>query len=182
MTIKLQSNLYVKPVNIFPNFGHCDILSSQPGPTETIYCEYSGKTVIMALYTLDHRYRQLIDQFHKSQNAPVPYPTMLHSEQKCTHFCSEWSIVGYGTGAFWDLWIKSIWRLYCIATAEIWGLLRQMVSHDKEKHYYCYSYRYMSYDIFLSATPNIFSKVIIWTLKGQISYASESLDIFLVYI
>ena len=119
MTIKLQSNLYVKPVNIFPNFGHCDILSSQPGPTETIYCEYSGKTVIMALYTLDHRYRQLIDQFHKSQNAPVPYPTMLHSEQKCTHFCSEWSIVGYGTGAFWDLWIKSIWRLYCIATAEI---------------------------------------------------------------
>ena len=22
---------------------------------------------------------------------------MLHSEQKCAHFCSEWSIVGYGT-------------------------------------------------------------------------------------
>ena len=40
-----------------------------------------------------------IDQFHKFQNAPVPYPTMLHSEQKCAHFCSEWSIVGYGTGA-----------------------------------------------------------------------------------
>ena len=35
-----------------------------------------------------------IDQFHKSQNAPVPYPTMLHSEQKCAHFCSEWGIVG----------------------------------------------------------------------------------------
>ena len=49
---------------------------------------------------------QKIDQFHKSQNAPVPYPTILHSEQKCTHFCSEWSIVGYGTGAFWDLWIR----------------------------------------------------------------------------
>ena len=44
-----------------------------------------------------------IDLIHKSQNAPVPYPTMLHSEQKCAHFCSEWSIVGYGTGAFWDL-------------------------------------------------------------------------------
>ena len=42
----------------------------------------------------------LIDLIVKSQNAPVPYPTMLHSEQKCTHFCSEWSIVGYGTGAF----------------------------------------------------------------------------------
>ena len=49
-----------------------------------------------------------IDQFHKSQNALVPYPILLHSEQKCAHFCSEWSIVGYGTGAFWDLWIRSI--------------------------------------------------------------------------
>ena len=25
---------------------------------------------------------------------------MPHSEQKCAHFCSEWSIVEYGTGAF----------------------------------------------------------------------------------
>ena len=49
-----------------------------------------------------------IDRFHKSQNVPVPYPAMLHSEQKCAHFCSEWSIVGYGTGAFWDLWIRLI--------------------------------------------------------------------------
>ena len=51
-----------------------------------------------------------IDQFHKSQNAPVLYPTMLYSEQKCAHFCSEWGIVGYGTGAFWDFWIWSIVR------------------------------------------------------------------------
>ena len=49
-----------------------------------------------------------IDHFHNSQNAPVTYPTMLHSEQKCGHFCSEWSIVGYGTGAFRELWIRSI--------------------------------------------------------------------------
>ena len=49
-----------------------------------------------------------IDQFRRSQNAPVPYLTMLHAEQKCAHFCSEWSIVGYGAGAFWDLWIRSI--------------------------------------------------------------------------
>ena len=33
---------------------------------------------------------------------------MQHSEQKCAHFCSEWCILGYGTGAFWDLWIRSI--------------------------------------------------------------------------
>ena len=49
-----------------------------------------------------------IDLIHKSQNAHVPYPTMLHSEQKCAHFCSEWGIVGYGTSAFWDLWNWSI--------------------------------------------------------------------------
>ena len=33
---------------------------------------------------------------------------MLHSGQKCDHFCSEWSIVGYWTGAFWDFWNWSI--------------------------------------------------------------------------
>ena len=42
----------------------------------------------------------LIDLIHKSPNAPVPYPIMPHSEQKCAHFCPDWSIVGYGTGAF----------------------------------------------------------------------------------
>ena len=43
-----------------------------------------------------------IDQFYKSQNALVACPKMLHSEQKCTHFCSERSILLYGTGALWD--------------------------------------------------------------------------------
>ena len=51
---------------------------------------------------------QPVELIHKSQNAPVPYPIMFHSEQKCAHFCSEWSIVGYGTGALWDLWDWSI--------------------------------------------------------------------------
>ena len=45
-----------------------------------------------------------IDQIHKSQNAPVSYPRRHHSEQKCAQFCSEWSILGYGTGAFWEYW------------------------------------------------------------------------------
>ena len=49
-----------------------------------------------------------IDLIHKSQNSPVPYTRMLHSEQSCAHFCSEWSILGYETGAFWDLWNWSI--------------------------------------------------------------------------
>ena len=47
-----------------------------------------------------------MNQSHKSHNAPVPYPTIHHSE--CAHFCSEWCIVGYGTGALLDLWIRSI--------------------------------------------------------------------------
>ena len=51
-----------------------------------------------------HRFPRCVHNWiHKSQNAPVPYPTMLHPEQKCAHFCSEWSIVGYGIGLFWDL-------------------------------------------------------------------------------
>ena len=39
-----------------------------------------------------------------SHNVPFPDPTIHHSEQKCAHFCSEWWIVGFGTGALWDLW------------------------------------------------------------------------------
>ena len=42
-----------------------------------------------------------------SHNAPF--------RQKCAHFCSEWRIVGYGTGAFWDLWNCSIIMLYVIS-------------------------------------------------------------------
>ena len=40
----------------------------------------------------------------KSHNAPVLYPTMLHSDQKYANICSEWSFVGYWTVAFRDLW------------------------------------------------------------------------------
>ena len=54
-----------------------------------------------------------IDKFKASQNAPVPYPTTLHSEQKCVYFSSVWSIVGYGKGAFWDLWIRSMCEESC---------------------------------------------------------------------
>ena len=40
--------------------------------------------------------------FHKSQKTFVPYPTMLHSEQKWGHFCSEWGIVGCRTSVYHD--------------------------------------------------------------------------------
>ena len=47
---------------------------------------------------------------NKSHNAHVPHPTMYHSEQKCTHFCSEWWIVRCQIGALWDLliWFISV--------------------------------------------------------------------------
>ena len=77
-------------------------------------------------YALDHRStyskvpwelctwqaRITIDLIHNSQNKNVPNPTMLHSEQKCACFCSEWSIGGYGIGAFWDLLNWSIPQQY----------------------------------------------------------------------
>ena len=62
------------------------------------YCDRKGSTRI------SHRTNTPTDLINKSHNAPVPYYTMFHSEQKCAHFCCEWSIVGYGTGVFWDLW------------------------------------------------------------------------------
>ena len=46
-----------------------------------------------------------IDQFYKSQNVPVPYPTMLHSEQKCA--------ISVLNGALWvmELVHSGIWEL-----------------------------------------------------------------------
>ena len=56
--------------------------------------------------------RQWIDQSHKSHNALDKYPTMHHFvTEMCTHVhisATKCCIVGYGTGAFWDLWDGSI--------------------------------------------------------------------------
>ena len=54
--------------------------------------------------TFDTTYVKIIDLILKSQNGPDIYPTMRQSEQKWVHFSSEWSIMGYETGAIWDLW------------------------------------------------------------------------------
>ena len=40
---------------------------------------------------------QVIELLHKSQNAPVPYPTLLHSEQKLDVHISVLN------GAMWDV-------------------------------------------------------------------------------
>ena len=49
-----------------------------------------------------HVHYSQIDLIHRSYNAPVPYLTMHHSEQKCAHFFSEWCIVRCRIGALWD--------------------------------------------------------------------------------
>ena len=74
------------------------------------------------------------DQYPKSHNEPVPYPTIHHSEQRCAHFCSEWCIVGYVTGVLWDLrdcstrlWIQWIARPNSkddINAANYWSFVR----------------------------------------------------------
>ena len=49
----------------------------------------------------------------KPHNASGKYPTMHHFvTEMCTHVHisdTKWYIVGYGTGAVWDLWDESIW-------------------------------------------------------------------------
>ena len=83
------------------------------GPTKAsnvffIHIHQSSRTDFLSTREINQQDMGTIDLVHKSQNAPVPYPATLHSEQKCVHFCSEWSIVGYATGAFWDLWNWSV--------------------------------------------------------------------------
>ena len=45
-----------------------------------------------------------------SHNAPT----------ECAHFCSKWSFVGYGTVAFWVLWIRSIARSHNAVHNQMW--------------------------------------------------------------
>ena len=64
---------------------------------------------------------------HKSHDASVPYPAMHHSEQKCAHFCSEWCIVGYETGASWG-WVSE-WVSERASEVSEWVSLTRFCSH-----------------------------------------------------
>ena len=49
----------------------------------------------------------------KSHNAPDTYLTMHLFVAKCVHISvTKWCIVGYGTGASWDLCSRSIKTIY----------------------------------------------------------------------
>ena len=74
------------------------------GETDDAYFDF-GKQIKNLASNVYHR---VISQIRKSDIAPVPYPQIYNSEQKCTHFRSELCIVG--TGALWNLWDWSILR------------------------------------------------------------------------
>ena len=48
--------------------------------------------------------------------------------EMCTHFCSQWSILGYGTGAFWDVRIKSFAKLET-PISHLWEFSLSFVLH-----------------------------------------------------
>ena len=87
------------------NFGLANICMSH-------YRGFTLKPCLQYMSTIRHTAWALLfivvvwcrSQIHKSHHAPVLYPTMHHSEQKYARFVSEWCIVGYRTGALWDLW------------------------------------------------------------------------------
>ena len=71
----------------------------------TFYAVYNKFGAIYILFYVYIRFLHIsIYLIHKSHDAPAPYPTMPHSEQICARVCSEWCVVGYARGAFWDLW------------------------------------------------------------------------------
>ena len=84
------------------------------GCDKSVNCELYETLAFLIQIKCDPVITRLIDHSHKSHNAPVPHPTMHHSERKYAHFCSEWCIVGYGAGALWDVWIWSIAQCTCL--------------------------------------------------------------------
>ena len=85
---------------------------------------------MLLMYFIFYVVKKLSDQFYKLQNAPVSYAKMLHLKQKCAHFRSGWSIVAYGTSAFWDLWNWAI----------VIGSDQYLLALDK--HLFSYSWDY----------------------------------------
>ena len=72
------------------------------------FYKVSGKSTI-TLHQYPFWYSQLQDIHLTNPTMHLSHiPQYNHSEQKCAHFCSQWCIVGYGTGALWDLCNSSL--------------------------------------------------------------------------
>ena len=70
-------------------------LYASPGPNDLTHRAEYLQRIYDLLFAPQIYVDLTIDQSHKSHNAPVSYPTMHHSKQKCEHFCYEWCIVGF---------------------------------------------------------------------------------------
>ena len=77
-----------------------------------------------------------IDRSHKSHNVCGEYPTMHHFvTEMCTQVhisVAKWCIVGYGTGALWDLCNRSVEILESCTKPSICGILEKAQSNLME--------------------------------------------------
>ena len=75
-------------------------------------------------------YHESIEQFHKSLDAPDPYPTMLHSGQKCAHFC-------FNGNHFVTIIIATKWlpqnftQIITLGSCGVWGNFAHRVFEKK---------------------------------------------------
>ena len=74
-------------------------------------------------YSARWQFGNIVDQPHKSRTPPVPYSTMQHPEQKCTHFYFGWCTVGYEGGTMCNFRILSYKRvvLHADNATTIWS-------------------------------------------------------------
>ena len=80
---------------------HC----CRESPTWCIHTRYKRSIKPSIMFSLV--FLKLIEPSHKSQNASLPYPTMQHLVTEmctCVHIsATKWCIMGYLSGALWDL-------------------------------------------------------------------------------
>ena len=73
---------------------------------------YTDLPTVPNIGTMFRKYTKEIDPSHKSHNESGKYSTMHHFvTEMCTHVhisVTKWCIVGYGVGALWDLYKRSI--------------------------------------------------------------------------
>ena len=72
-----------------------------------------------------------IDPDHKSHNVSDRYPTMHHLvTEMCTYVhisVTKWCIVGYGTGALWNLCDRSIRHIF--RAFQLWGICHESLRY-----------------------------------------------------
>ena len=102
------------PINL-PNSIHIWHVSHQI--TDVATCHFPTQLQCFDNHSKWRKYQtNEIDQSHKSNNAPAPYPTILDFGKKCAHYCYKVVYYVIRTGSLWDLWdwsICSIMQAWC---------------------------------------------------------------------